>query len=96
MNELKWTYTRHVALQLISTRRVKSALVNLKMNTRKYVLSGGVLGGPEARAVRELVNASLAREQMAVSIMTSRPVKLTEAGRAYLSEWNEKHGEGSS
>lgn len=96
MSELKRTHTRHVALSLIESGHVHAVLISLRDRARKrrYVLAGGVLGGPEARAVREIVaNTPWAFEQLATRVMAARQVKLTDKGKATLAAWDAEFGE---
>lgn len=92
MSILTRTHTRHVAMQLIAGDRISSNLVTLRDTKRRYVLKNGVIGGPLARAVRELVEAGLAEEKRVARVMAGRLVRLNAAGEQLHADWNKLFG----
>lgn len=94
MSALKHTQTRHIVLRLVEPGdTVETHVADVKKLTRKYRATRGVLGGAEARTLKDLRQAGLLFVQPMARIYAPERVSLSQAGRALLAQWDEQYGE---
>lgn len=91
------TELRHRVLAFIASGdTVQYRVKTLSVRNAKWIFDrcdGGVLGGPETRAVNEFHRDGYIMFYLRVRLYAPRPVSLTPKGRALLSDWDEKYGQ---
>ena len=93
---LKHTPLRHRILAMAAEGIFEQYCANPMARRRevwKYRLVKGVMGGPEARGMRELEAENAVRPVLQNRYHLPRPMVRTPHGETLLAEWNEKHGD---
>jgi hypothetical protein len=96
---LKHSPLRHRLLAMAERGTFEQYCANPMARKRevwKYRLVKGVLGGPEARGMRELEAENAVRSVPQNRYHLPRPIVRTPHGETLLSEWNEKYGDPSA
>jgi len=93
MSARNHTQLRHRILAMAEPGVFERHCTNMKNGVWKVRLVKGVIGGPEARGVRDLFIAGALHASPRAGFYWPRPITRTPLGERLLAEWNEQHGE---